>query len=171
MFEASHIFLQIPHISESDLSILAIAISAATAITLAITLMLNWKAIKEDSRIKYIQIIRDLDNDLFGKEEALMNTLEEAETYAIRVLLTLSRIIYLHDAKKLPDDVVDYFRNYFAYGLTIKKWLDDVYPDIGEEDRKKFSEVENWCKKRNIELAPFHDLPPVMRDSKKSENE
>ena len=136
--------------------------SIVTGISVAISLIVNWHARKEENRLRYIQLLRDFDHDLFGYEEPSLKTTEDAQTYAIRVLLTLSRIVYLHEKKKLQDDIVEYFSNYLAYGLTIKNWLGKIYPDIGEEDKKKFANFEQWCNQHDIKPAPFGDLPPAM---------
>lgn len=156
--------LQIPTQNEPIFPWIAFGISIVTGISVAISLMINWKARKEETKIRYIQLLRDFDRDLFGEEEFNIKTKDDAENYAIRLLLTLSRIVYLHQKKKVQDDVVDYFRNYFAYGLTIKIWLNKIYPEIGIEDRKKFANFEQWCKQHSIEPAPENDLPTTLKN-------
>ena len=111
------IFLQI----DSDSGI-ALGLSIVVAIILGIGLFINWKATEasklateENSKVRYAQLLRDFDED-FKKildKGSYIDTTEKAERYAVDYLNMLERIAYLNKKGKIPDDIAEYFSNYF----------------------------------------------------------
>ena len=120
------------------------------------------------------------------KEESKLTSDLECELYAIEYLDTLDSIAYLLRKNVIPRGVDDYFENYFAYGLTMIRWLEKknlgdkitIVPKKQKLSFKKWYETDdilvereypwpdllNWCKKKKIEPYDDSQLPKKMTD-------
>jgi hypothetical protein len=125
------------------------------------------KAMIENTKVTYAQIMRDFDQDLAKMEESYVTDYDTGIEFSIHILLTLNRLVHLYEKKMIPHDIAHYFDNYFAYGLSLKHWMDKVHHNLGEKDKKKFNEVEEWCNRQTPKIKPTDkgDLPKFIQQT------
>lgn len=153
-----------------DLALVPIVISSITATIFAITLILTWKSIKENTKATHSQILRGFHEDLTNRlnKNSVLKTTEDCMRYANDYLNTVDEIAYLEIQNKIPNFVPGYLKRFFAYGIIIIDWYDKM---VGEDFRK--TARKNWpnyflyCEKYNIEPNPDDKLPKVMADYNK----
>ena len=158
-----------------DLSLFPVVISTITATLFAITLIITWKSIKENTRATHSQLLRGFHEDLTNRlnENTILKTTEDCQRYANDYLNTVDEIAYLELNGKIPSHIATYLERFFAYGLVIIDWYNEM---VGEDFRK--TTQKNWpnfmqyCEKNAIKPDPDDRLPKVMLDyNKLRENE
>ena len=148
-----------------DYSIISVIVSTVVAVILAITFVVNYRAIKANTDMLYVQRLRDFDVDLAKNDAASIKTKEDGIEYTIHILLTLSRLLHLYEQKKIKIETVRYFDNYFAYAARLQTWLNRVHTDLGSKDKQKISEIVEWCEKQGIKPVDVEDLPSFIQET------
>ncbi len=158
-----------------DLAVYPVLISSFTATIFAITLIITWKSIKENTRATHSQLLRSFHEDLTSRlnKNAILKTTEDCQRYANDYLNTVDEIAYLELNGKIPSHIATYLKRFFEYGLTIIYWYDDmVGEDFNEASKKNWPNYINYCKKNGIVANPDDKLPKIMLDfNRLSENE
>ena len=158
-----------------DLALLAILVSATTAIILAFMVLITWKNIRENTKATYSQLLSGFHEDLTTRlnKNSVLKTTEDCERYANDFLNTVDEIAFLEINKKIPQDIAGYLRRFFAYGLNIIDWYNDmVGEDFLEVAKKNWPNYFLYCEKYGICLNPEDKLPKIMLDyNKLQENE
>ncbi|HJJ23209.1 MAG TPA: hypothetical protein OQH54_05805 [Nitrosopumilus sp.] len=159
----------------TDLSVLPIVISSITATIFAITLIITWKNIKENTRATHSQLLRSFHEDLINRlnKNIVLKTTEDCQRYANDYLNTVDEIAYLELNRKIPSHIATYLKRFFAYGLMIIDWYNEmVGEDFRETTKKNWPNYLQYCKKYGIISDPDDKLPKVMLDyNKLRENE
>ncbi|MDX1441971.1 MAG: hypothetical protein R3237_05895 [Nitrosopumilaceae archaeon] len=158
-----------------DFTVLPVVISSITATIFAITLIITWKSIKENTRATHSQLLRAFHEDLTNRlnKNTVLKTTEDCQRYANDFLNTVDEIAYLELNKKIPSHIATYLKRFFAYGLVIIDWYNEM---VGEDFRK--TAKRNWpnyiqyCENNGIKSNPDDRLPKIMLDyNKLRENE
>lgn len=163
-----NIFLQIPQ--TVDLSIVAIIVSSVTATIFACMVLITWKNTRENTKATYSQLLRGFHEDLTTRlnKNSILKTTEDCKRYANDYLNTVDEIAFLDINGKLPKGIAKYLRRFFAYGLNIIDWYDDmVGEDFLETAKTNWPNYFVYCKKYNISLNPEDKLPKIMLDYNK----
>lgn len=153
--------------SEVDLSIVAILVSSATAIVLASMVLITWKNIRENTKTTYSQLLRGFHEDLTTRlnKNSVLKTTEDCERYANDYLNTVDEIAFLDLNKKIPRDIAKYLQRFFAYGLNIVNWYNDmVGEDFLKVAKKNWPNYFLYCEKYSIHLDPKNKIPKIMLD-------
>ena len=137
---------------------------------------------KNENKKRNVELIQKYGTDLteIMKQEANLKTRLDCSLYVEQYLDTLEQIASLYKDKALNKDVIDFFENNFAYGLTLLDWYKrNVYSNkdfdlaCGEEGTKDFRwrEANDYCNndpqnKERGSIEPFDKivLPDIMRD-------
>ncbi len=167
------IFLQTLYPQIIDTPTLALIISFITMTIFAITLVITWRATKANTKATNAQLLRGFHEDLTGRlnKNAVLKTTEDCERYANDFLNTLDEIAYLSINEKIPTDIAEYLKRFFAYGLIIIDWYNEM---IGEDFREIAK--QNWpnyfefSKTYGIKINPDDRLPKIMLDYNKLRN-
>ena len=153
-----------------DLTIVPIIISTITATIFGITLILTWKSIKENTKATHSQLLRGFHEDLTNRlnKNSVLKTTEDCMRYANDYLNTIDEIAYLEIQKKIPAFVADYLKRFFAYGMIIIDWYNEmVGEDFREIARKNWPNYFTYCERYNILPNPDDKLPKIMNDYNK----
>ena len=153
-----------------DLSVFPIIISSITATIFAITLILTWKSIKENTKASHSQILRGFHEDLTNRlnKNSVLKTNEDCMRYANDYLNTIDEIAYLEIQGKIPHFVADYLKRFFAYGMIIIDWYNEmVGEDFREIARKNWPNYFTYCDKYRIVPNADDKLPKIMHDYNK----
>jgi len=158
-----------------DLSVLPVVISSITATIFAITLIITWKSIKANTRATHAQLLRSFHEDLTNRlnKNIVLKTTEDCQRYANDYLNTVDEIAYLELNGKIPSHIATYLKRFFAYGLMIIDWYNEmVGEDFKETTKKNWPNYIQYCKKYGITSDPSDKLPKIMLDyNKLRENE
>ncbi|WP_297592088.1 hypothetical protein [Nitrosopumilus sp.] len=168
MDNISNLFLQIS--ANIDLPIIAIVVSSITASMFVSMVIITWKSIHENTKASYAQLLRGFHEDLTTRlnKNSVLKTTEDCKRYAYDYLNTLDKIAFLDINGKIPQGIGKYLSRFFAYGLNIIEWHDDM---IGENFLE--SAKNNWpnyflyCKKYDISKNPGDKLPQIMLEYNK----
>jgi len=153
-----------------DLTVVPIIISTITATIFGITLILTWKSIKENTKATHSQLLRGFHEDLTNRlnKNSVLKTTEDCMRYANDYLNTIDEIAYLEIQKKIPHFVADYLKRFFAYGMIIIDWYNEmVGEDFREIARKNWPNYFTFCERYNILPNPDDKLPKIMNDYNK----
>ena len=153
-----------------DLTIIPIIISTITATIFGITLILTWKSIKENTKATHSQLLRGFHEDLTNRlnKNSVLKTTEDCMRYANDYLNTIDEIAYLEIQKKIPHFVADYLKRFFAYGMIIIDWYNEmVGEDFREIARRNWPNYFTYCERYNISTNPDDKLPKIMLDYNK----
>ena len=164
------LYLQLPQAQALNVSVLALIVSSITMTIFAITLLITWRSTKESNKVNYAKLMRSFHEDLTQRldKNVTLKTTEDCERYANDFLNTLDEIAYLTLNDKIPKNIGMYLKRFFAYGLIIIDWYNDMIRD----DYHKIAK-ENWpnyfefCKKYNISINSEDKLPKIMREYNK----
>ena len=146
---------------------LAIVISSITATIFIITLFITWKNVRENTKTTYSQLLRGFHEDLTNRldKNSILRTTEDCQRYANDYLNTIDQIAFLDIHKKLPTGIATYLNRFFAYGLIIINWYDQmVGEDFNQTARKNWPNYFLYCQKYRIIPNPDDRLPKIMRD-------
>ena len=143
-----------PSVLDSWSQLIPLLGSGIVAIVLSLAFVMNRNAIKVDSDAKYAQLLRDLDKDITELENSEKNisSLNEFLDYAIDFTNNLERIAYLHNKKKIPDDIIDYFEYKFSYGMALDEFV-EKHKRAHYEDVDAGVSFREYCKTHNIKPA------------------
>jgi len=153
-----------------DLTVVPIIISTITATIFGITLILTWKSIKENTKATHSQLLRGFHEDLTNRlnKNSVLKTTEDCMRYANDYLNTIDEIAYLEIQKKIPHFVADYLKRFFAYGMIIIDWYNEmVGEDFREIARKNWPNYFTYCERYNVIPNPDDKLPKIMNDYNK----
>jgi len=153
-----------------DITLLPIIISSFTASIFAITLIITWRNIKENTKATHAQLLRGFHEDLTNRlnKNSVLKTTEDCMRYANDYLNTIDEIAYLDINGKSPHFVADYLRRFFAYGLRIIDWYNEmVGEDFRETAKHNWANYFAFCTKYNISSNPDDKLPKIMLDYNK----
>ena len=155
---------------EIDLSVLPVVISSITATIFAITLIITWKSIKANTRATHSQLLRSFHEDLTNRlnKNTVLKTTEDCQRYANDYLNTVDEIAYLELNGKIPSHIATYLKRFFAYGLMIIDWYNEmVGEDFRETTKKNWPNYIQYCEKNEIISDPADKLPKIMLDYNK----
>ena len=161
-------FLQMS--SALDLSVIAIIVSSVTATILASMVAITWKNIRENTNATYSQLLRGFHEDLTSRlnKNSVLKTTEDCKRYANDYLNTVDEIAFLDINGKIPTGIAKYLGRFFAYGLNIIGWYDDmVGENFLETAKKNWPNYFIYCEKYSIHLNPEDKLPQIMLDYNK----
>jgi len=125
---------------------------------------------EEIDKARLLQLVREYGAELTGliDRERILKTQRDCETYARSYLDLMDQIAFLYKKGSIPEDIGEYFDNYFAYALTILKWVNKhkirTLQDPKKED--EWSDLVEWCNthKDKIEAFDENELPEEMLD-------
>lgn len=120
--------------------------------------------------------------ELMDKERTLKTRLD-CELYAMSYLDLMDQIAFLYKKKSIPEDVAEYFDNYFSYAKALLIWIQDktgilidekrskieirLYDDkktiIPQEIRDEWIDLVTWCENRKIDASDIEQLPETMQ--------
>jgi hypothetical protein len=155
LFNFENILLQMPQIL--DLSVIAIIVSSVTATILAAMVAITWKNIHQSTNTTYSQLLRGFHEDLTNRlnKNSVLKTPDDCKRYANDYLNTVDEIAFLDDAGKIPKGIAEYLERFFAYGLNIIDWFDDmVGENFSDTAKKNWPNYFHYCKKHKIHLDP-----------------
>lgn len=164
----ANLFLQMS--TAIDLSIIAIIISSVTATILAFMVVITWKNIHENTNATYSQLLRGFHEDLTSRlnKNSILKTTDDCKRYANDYLNTVDEIAFLDINGKIPRGIAAYLGRFFAYGLNIIGWYDDmVGENFLETAKKNWPNYFLYCEKYEIHLNPEDKLPQIMLDYNK----
>ena len=167
-FNFENTFLQIPQ--TLDLSVIAIIVSSVTATILAVMVVITWKNIHESTNTTYSQLLRGFHEDLTNRlnKNSVLKTTDDCKRYANDYLNTVDEIAFLADSGKIPKGIATYLERFFAYGLNIVNWYDDmVGEDFLDTAKKNWPNYFRYCEKHKICINPDDKLPKIMLDYNK----
>ena len=150
-----------------DITLLPIIISSFTASIFAITLIITWRNIHENTKATHAQLLRGFHEDLTNRlnKNSVLRTTEDCMRYANDYLNTIDEIAYLEIQNKIPPFVAGYLKRFFAYGIIIIDWYNEmVGEDFRETARKNWPNYFSYCDKYNIIPNPDDKLPKIMND-------
>ena len=153
-----------------DVTLLPIIISSFTASIFAITLIITWRNIHENTQATHAQLLRGFHEDLTNRlnKNSVLKTTEDCMRYANDYLNTIDEIAYLEIQNKIPHFVADYLKRFFAYGIIIIDWYNVmVGEDFREIARKNWPNYFLYCNRYNIIPNPDDKLPKIMNDYNK----
>ena len=168
LFNFENTFLQIPQ--TLDLSVIAIIVSSVTATILAVMVVITWKNIHESTNTTYSQLLRGFHEDLTNRlnKNSVLKTTDDCKRYANDYLNTVDEIAFLADSGKIPKGIATYLERFFAYGLNIINWYDDmVGEDFLDTAKKNWPNYFKYCEKHKICINPDDKLPKIMLDYNK----
>jgi hypothetical protein len=161
----ANVFLQT---SQSiDLSVIAIMVSSATATILAFMVWITWRNIQESTKATYSQLLRGFHEDLTTRlnKNSVLKTTEDCKRYANDYLNTVDEIAFLDMNEKIPQGIAKYLGRFFAYGLNIINWYNDMTgEDFLKTAKKNWPNYFLYCEKHKIHLNPEDKLPKIMLD-------
>lgn len=164
------IFLQTTSKQVIDVPTLALIISFITMTIFAITLGITWRATKANTKATNAQLLRNFHEDLTGRlnKNAVLRTTEDCERYANDFLNTLDEIAYLSLDDKIPTDIAEYLKRFFAYGWRIIDWYNEMIgEDFREIAKKNWPNYFEFCERNKIKTNPDDKLPKIMLDYNK----
>jgi hypothetical protein len=148
-----------------------LSISIVTAIILGIGLWFNWKQIKEtkealieQQKVNYVQLLNDLDKDLTERMEKLnqAETVRGAIASATDILNALDRMAHLYHKKTIEIDTMNFFREMFAYGLSLEDWFLEKQIMTQDEIDAGWADFNYWCGREGIKPLPKNELPDQL---------
>lgn len=164
------VFLQTSIREIIDVPTLALIISFVTTTIFAITLGITWRATKASTKATNAQLLRGFHEDLTVRlnKNAILKTTEDCERYANDFLNTLDEIAYLSLNEKMSTDIAQYLKRFFAYGLRIIDWYNEMIgEDFREIAKKNWSNYFEFCRRYGIKVNPDDKLPKIMLDYNK----
>lgn len=164
------VFLQTSPSPIIDVPTLALIISSITVTIFAITLAITWRATKANTKATYAQLLRGFHEDLTGRlnKNTVLKTTEDCERYANDFLNTLDEIAYLALNGTIPLGIAEYLKRFFAYGLRIIDWYNEMIgEDFKEIAKQNWSNYFEFCTKHGIRTSPDDKLPKIMLDYNK----
>ena len=153
-----------------DLSVIAIIVSSATATILAAMVAITWKNIHQSTNTTYSQLLRGFHEDLTNRlnKNSILKTTDDCKRYANDYLNTVDEIAFLDVTGKIPKGIATYLGRFFAYGLSIIYWYDDmVGENFSETAKKNWPNYFRYCEKYKIQINPDDKLPQIMLDYNK----
>lgn len=165
LLNISNMFLQI--MPKIEVSTLALIISSITATVFVITLLLTWKSLRENTKVTYSQLLRGFHEDLTNRlnKNLVLKTTEDCQRYANDYLNTVDEIAFLEIHRKIPTGIAKYLKRFFAYGLIIVNWYDEmVGEDFNKIAKKNWPNYFQYCEKYEITTNPEDKLPKIMLD-------
>lgn len=144
----------VPIINDSIATILVPIISASIA---AGGLIYTGLSYRDNTKAKYLQVLRDFDNEISEIESS-----QERNTYYERFIAKYlnvhERLAFLTINKKIPNDLARYYDSSFAATLGIL--------DIPEYAKYKenVTNIIKWCEEQGIQKS---EAPPSYSESKK----
>lgn len=147
--------------------------------------MQNYCTLPAEGITEFLEVIRSYGKqltELLDKERNL-NTNLDFELYAMSYLDLMDQIAFLYKKKSIPEDVAEYFDNYFSYAKALLIWIQDktgilidekrskieirLYDDkktaIPQEIRDEWIDLVTWCENRKIDASDIEQLPETMQ--------
>jgi phosphopantetheine adenylyltransferase len=159
--------------NSSGNDVLNILVSIVTAIILGIGLFLTRKeinntkkAIEEEQKIRYVQLLNDLDRDLTEHEDKFYyaKTVDDVYGYAIGMINALDKIVHLYIKEAIKFETVDYFEDLFLFGLSLEEWL--VKNEFMTQDEvltSNWKELNEFCSRNGFRAIPEEQLPILAK--------
>lgn len=159
--------------NSSGNDILNILVSAVTAIILGIGLFLTRReimntkdAVKEERKIRYVQLLNEFDKDLTERENKFSEakTVEDAVGYSIDMINGLDRMVHLYIKEAIELETIVYFEDIFLFGLSLEEWI--VKNELMTEDEVlsgNWKEFNEFCSRQGFHAIPQDQLP-ILQD-------
>jgi hypothetical protein len=135
-----------------------ILISAISAVSAAGGLVFNGLAHLKESKIKYYQILRELQIDFDqieekypGKNKIDLET-DEVKDYKRLYCGFLEKLAHMANQNIIPKEIAEYYETGFRIGLMYLEKL-----SFRETIEKELGNMMSWCTKKNIAPYPRHE--------------
>jgi len=142
------------------------------AIGVVYAILRGLQSAAKDRDQNFSKMLTDLDQELQkimdGEKELKSGTPDEdrCERFASDYLNIMDRLAYLRKLKKIDDDLIFYFDNYFAYGKLMLEWKYKVLKNE-EGTKKRYSDtiwwVESSLNKNRLKEYAMTALPDDMQ--------
>jgi len=156
--------------SEASIQILYV-FEFVTAIGVIYAILRGVRSDTKSRNQDFAKMLGDYDKELFlvlDREKELETgkpKLASCERIATDYLNILDRIAFLRKLKKIDDDMIFYFDNYFAYGKLFIEWKFNVLKHK-EKTKKRFENHVWWTEtsfnKHRLKEYNLSDLPKDM---------
>ena len=98
------------------------------------------------------------------EKESNLKTQLDCDLYARTYLNVVDGIAFLYKQRTIPESFVDYFENYFSYGLTILEWMGKHKLTVGTVIAKDtWTDLQYLCEMYNIKELKEDQLPLTMQ--------
>lgn len=144
-------------VSAASSSIVSMVVPIISASIAAGGLIFTGLSYRENTKARYLQVLRDFDNEI-SEIESSQDRNSYYERFAARYLNVHERLAFLTLNKKIPNDLAKYYDSSFSAALGIV--------DLPEYSHYKedVTHLIEWCKKKKIEKG---DAPPSYDQSVK----
>jgi len=157
---------------EDSVSITVTIFGFITAIGVIYAIIRGVNSDTKNRNQNFTKMITEIDQELQGildNEKNLQKkrpNKERCERYASDYLNVLDRIAFLRQLKKIDDDTIFYFDNYFAYGKLMLEWKYKVLKDE-TSTRERFKHclwwIESSLNKNRLRDYSITSLPKEMQ--------
>ena len=147
----------------------AIAIAGATAIGLGIETYFLWKLHRQSQNNQYIETLRKSMDDLYQvyRNDFVVETKEEAELVATRILDILSILAHLYKEKKIDDKMLDFVKFDLQIAKGIMEWFDKekLSEKYGESSSEEiWTNLKWYFKEKGIKPCENDALPECIKN-------
>ena len=147
----------------------AIAIAGATAIGLGIETYFLWKLHRQSQNNQYVETLRKSMDDLYQvyRNDFVVETKEEAELVATRILDILSILAHLYKEKKIDDKMLDFVKFDLQIAKGIMEWFDKekLSEKYGESSSEEiWTNLKWYYKEKGIKPCENDALPECIKN-------
>jgi len=121
----------------------------------------------QERNTRFLEFLKDTDREISEQlqQQEKLEQFEQCLVYAYTYLGIMNRIAFLYEHKKIPKLFLDYYREYFNYGLTVMGWYTNVWEDK-HDPTFAWNDMIQLFYDGEIEISPFHyeHMPDAMTD-------
>ncbi len=119
----------------------------------------------QERNTRFLEFLKDTDREISEQlqQQEKLEDLEQCLVYAYTYLDIMNRIAFLYTHNKIPKLFLDYYREYFNYGLTVMGWYTNVWEDK-HDPTFAWGDMIKLFNDGKIEISPFHyeHMPDAM---------
>ena len=154
---------------EWDFATAGFIVAGATAIGLGIETYFLWKLHRQSQNNQYVETLRKSMDDLYQvyRNDFVVETKEEAELVATRILDILSILAHLYKEKKIDDKMLDFVKFDLQIAKGIMEWFDKekLSEKYGESSSEEiWTNLKWYFKEKGIKPCENDALPECIKN-------
>ena len=152
-----------------EIAIFAVIIAVGTAIGLSVQILVQKSQLKQTQNNQYDETLRRSMGDLYQvyRTDFDVETKDECELLATRILDILAVLAHLNNKAKIDDDILEFVKFDLEIAKGIMKWYDKE--GLGKKyspssSAKIWSNLTIYFKKHKVKICKDAALPDCIRN-------
>ena len=159
-----NLVLQIPDI----FSLIAFIVSVVTIIGLIVTMQIQRNQLKQTKDSQYFEILRKSMSDLYDlyQTESELETKNDCELFAVRLLDILAVLSHLSNQEKIPGEILNFVKFDLEIAKGIMEWFDEknLNEKYSSTSKEIWSNLHQYITKNQITTCKSELIPEKLRN-------